>query len=169
MLHRVVEYLRAQGVSFRFSSYPSREAVPAVALRPPPGGVVLDAHVLRVAGQPAIACVARGARISLPRLSDALATDVIEATADDLPEPYRGAAGPVPPLGREIGAITLLDEAASRASVLVFAAFSANDLFEIPADAFARLERPRIVSFAIGGELPDRGAVDEPQIQKRSA
>jgi hypothetical protein len=36
----------------------------------------------------------------------------------------------------------------------VFLAFSPGDWVEIPYDDFARLERPRIASFAIGGELP---------------
>jgi prolyl-tRNA editing enzyme YbaK/EbsC (Cys-tRNA(Pro) deacylase) len=155
MLERVVTYLHANAVSFRLSSHPSPEPLPAVALRLPPGGVMLDTHLLLVGGQPAIACVASGARLSLPRLSHELSTDVIEATPRELPEPYRGVQGPVPPLGREVGALTLVDERVAVASSVTFAAFTPYDLVEMPFDDFARLERPRVVSFAVGGELPE--------------
>jgi hypothetical protein len=90
-----------------------------------------------------------------------LGTDVVEGTADDLPSPYTGAAGPIPPLGGELGTLTLIDSAVATASSLAFAVFAPTDIVDIPDDEYSRLERPRIASFAVGGELPERTAADE--------
>lgn len=163
MLDHVVKYLRSHGVPFRLVSHPSPEPLPAVAYRLPPGGVVLETHVLLVAGRPAIACTPRGSRLSLPRLKAELGADVLEGTAEDLPPPYTGAPGPKPPLGGALGVLTLIDEAVSAASAVAFEAFDASDVVEIPYDEFARLERPRIASFADSGELPENTEAEEPE------
>jgi hypothetical protein len=36
--------------------------------------------------------------------------------------------------------------------------FSNADIMEVPYEELSRLERPRIASFAVGGELPERAA-----------
>src|SRR5262245_27678818 len=155
MLDRVVKYLRSHNVPFRLSSLPSPEPLPLVAVRLPPGGLTLETHVVSVGGRPAIACVGRGAKLSLSRLSQDLGMEVLEGGTEDLPPPYAGAAGPVPALGGALGTITIIDESVAAASCVVFAAFSPADVIEIPYDDFARLEKPKIASFAIGGELPE--------------
>jgi hypothetical protein len=83
-----------------------------------------------------------------------LGADVIEGAAADLPPPFCSARELVPPLGGVMGVLTIVDERATIASAIVFLAFSPGDCVELPYDDFARLERPRIASFAIGGELP---------------
>ncbi len=64
-----------------------------------------------------------GARLNLASLENELGM-VVEGSAEDLPSPYKGVGGPTPPLGRAMGILTLVDEAAAMASALVFAAFS---------------------------------------------
>lgn len=128
---------------------------------------MVESRVLLVGGQPAIACVPVGAGLSLPRLAAELGAEVVEGSAGDLPAPYTGAAGPVPPLGRGMGALTLIDETVAAASAVAFAAFAPTDIVEIPYDDFSRLERPRVASFAIGGELPERSEVRE--LERKSA
>jgi prolyl-tRNA editing enzyme YbaK/EbsC (Cys-tRNA(Pro) deacylase) len=163
MLDHVVKYLRSHDVPFRLFSHPSPEALPAVAYRLPPGGVMVETHVLLVAGRPAIACMTRGSRMSLPRLKAELGADVLEGTAEDLPPPYTGVAGPTPPLGSALGVLTIVDEAVAAASSVAFEAFASSDVVEIPYDDFARLERPRVGSFSVGGELPENTEAGEPE------
>lgn len=163
MLDHVVQYLRSHEVPFRLFSHPSPEPLPAVAYRLPSGGIMLETHVLLVGGRPAIACTTRGAKLNLPRLRSDLGAEVIEGSAEDLPPPYTGVSGPMPPLGRAIGALTLIDEAVTAASAVAFAAFASTDIVEIPYDDFSRLEQPRIASFAIGGELPERSEASAPE------
>jgi prolyl-tRNA editing enzyme YbaK/EbsC (Cys-tRNA(Pro) deacylase) len=162
MLERVVHYLRSNGVPFRLFSYPSPEPLPGVVHPVPPGGILVETSVLLVGGQPAIACTPRGTRVNLPGLEAELGVPVIEGSAADLPPPYAGVSGPIPPIGRAIGALTLVDEAVSLASPIVFDAFSSTDIVEVPYDEFSRLERPRVSSFAIGGELPESSEEREP-------
>lgn len=107
-----------------------------------------------VGGRAAIACMPRGDKLSLPRLRYELGMDVLEGTPADLPPPYSRAAGRIPPLGGAMSALTIVDERVSLAAALVFTAFVPTDHVELPYDEFARLERPRIASFAVGGELP---------------
>lgn len=154
MIDRVVRYLRSQGVPFRLSSYPAPEALPEVAHRLPPGGLRVVTHVLLVGGRPAIACMARGAQLNLPRLTHELGTTVLEGSAEDLPPPYTNVAGPIPPFGAEIGTLTIVDEAVTLAASIGFDTFSSTDIMDIVYDDFSRLERPRVASFAIDGELP---------------
>jgi prolyl-tRNA editing enzyme YbaK/EbsC (Cys-tRNA(Pro) deacylase) len=161
MLDRIVSYLRGHRVPFRLSSQPSPEPSPAVAFSVPAGGIVVETHVLLIAGEPALACVAHAAQLSLPALSHELGAEVFEGTSADLPEPYTGVVGPVPPLGGAMGILTVVDARVSAASAVVFAAFSPHDSIEIPYDDLARLERPRQASFAVGGELPANAGAPE--------
>jgi prolyl-tRNA editing enzyme YbaK/EbsC (Cys-tRNA(Pro) deacylase) len=160
MLDRVVHHLRANGISFRLSSQPSPEPLPEVAQSIPPGGLFVETRVLLVAGRPAVAVIPRGAQVSLPALTNELSAEVIEGSPADLPPPFTGAAGSIPPLGSAMGVLTMIDTRVSLASAIVFTAFSPHDAFEIPFDEYARLERPRISSFAVGGELPESGQED---------
>src|SRR5262249_47414221 len=112
--------------------------------------------LFRVGATLAIACTARGAEVSLPQLKIELGADVLAATADDLPPPFTSAEGPLPPLGRAFGALTIVDERLAAVSALAFDAFSSTMGFEVPYDDYCRLERPRFAAFAIGGELPAR-------------
>jgi hypothetical protein len=162
MLERVVHYLRSHNVPFRLFSYPSPEPLPDVVHPVPPGGLMVETRVLLVGGQPAIACMPRGSQVNLPRLEVELGTLVIEGSAADLPPPYTGTSGPIPPIGRAIGALTLVDEAVSLASPIVFAVFASTDVVEVPYDEFSRVEQPRVSSFAIAGELPEGSEESEP-------
>lgn len=155
MINRVVSHLRDNGISFRLSSQPSPEPLPAVAHEVPPGGLVVDTRVLLIGGRPAIACVPRGAKLDLPGLAHELGAAVLEGSAADLPPPFTGASSPIPPLGSAMGVLTILDTRMVAASAIVFEAFSRCDCFEVPYDAFERLEHPRVASFAVGGELPE--------------
>lgn len=162
MLERVVHYLRSNNVPFRLFSYPSPERLPDVVHPVPPGGLLVETHVLLVGGQRVIACTAQGARIDLPSLEIELGTLVIEGSAADLPPPYTGASGPIPPIGRAIGVVTFVDEAVSHASPLVFNAFDSTAIVEVPYDEFSRVEQPRVSSFAIAGELREGSEESEP-------
>lgn len=162
MLGRVVDHLREHGISFRLSSQPSPEPLPEVAHPVPPGGIAVDTTVLLVGSRPAVACVPRGAKLNLPGLAHELGAAVIEATPDDLPPPFTHAARPIPPLGSVLGVLTIVDTRVTLASAVAFEAFSRSEHIEIPYDELARLERPRIASFAAGGELPRSTEPQEP-------
>jgi hypothetical protein len=157
MLERVVAYLRSRGVPFRLFSHPSPEPLPSVGHALPRGGVAVDGHVVLVGGRPAIACVPRGDLVNLERLSAELGISVVAGSPADLPAPYTGASAPIPPLGGELGTLVLVDESMNASSVIAFEAFAPTDCFELLYDDFARLERPRLASFADRGELPELG------------
>ena len=160
MLDHVVRYLRGQGVPFRLSSMPSPEPLPDVAQPWPPGSLVVETQVLLAGGSVAIACMARGAKLSLPQISRELGLVVSNAGPADLPAPFSSAIGHIPPLGGAMQATTIVDVEVMNAAALVFTAFSPFDFFEIPIDDFARIEHPRIAAFAIGGELPQADDAD---------
>jgi hypothetical protein len=167
MLDLVVHYLRTHGVPFRLYSQPSPEPLPEVAHPVPPGGLLVETQVLVVGGQAAVAVMPRGAKLSLPRARQELGADVIDGTPADLPPPFCGASEHVPAVGGAMGVLTIVDERVAISSAVVFQAFSPCDCFELPYDDFARLERPRVASFAIGGELPAGQAAQD--IQKKVA
>ncbi|APR85348.1 Hypothetical protein A7982_10697 [Minicystis rosea] len=154
MIDRVVNYLRGHGISFRLSSQPAPEAIPAVAFAVPPGGIAVETQVLLVGGRPAIACFPRGEQVSMPALVNELGAEVIAGNPSDLPAPFAAASGPIPPVGGALGALTIVDERVAQKGAIVFYAFSSCDWFEIPFDDFARVEQPKFAAFAVGGELP---------------
>lgn len=156
LLDRIVWYLRAHQISFRLTSRPSPESLPDVAFAVSPASVRVQTRLLLVGGRPAIACVARGAKVSLQRLAHELGVPVSEAVRAYLPPPYTRASGPIPPLGGAMDAITIVDAGVTNAPAIAFEVFSAFDCIELPYDDFARHERPRVASFAIGGELPEQ-------------
>src|SRR5262245_18262337 len=138
MLDRVVRYLHSHGVAFHLSSHPSPEPLPEVAHRLPPGGLMLQTHLVLVGDRPAIACTARGAKLSLPRLKLERGVDASEGGTADRPPPYTGADAPIPPLWGELGVLTIVDEAVTLASSLGFTAFCTTDLVALPYDEFSR-------------------------------
>ncbi len=162
MLGRIVNHLKKNGISFRLSSQPSPEPLPEIVHPVPPGGLVVDTTVLLAGGRAAVACLPRGCKLDLPALVNELEVEVVEATPADLPPPFNGAAEPIPPLGSALGALTIVDTRVTIASAIVFEAFSRSDCIEIPYDELARLERPRIASFAVGGELPESVETQQP-------
>jgi hypothetical protein len=163
MLARVVQYLRSHDIPFRLLSTPVPEPLPQVGYRLPPGGIMVETCLLRIGGRPAVACMPRRAKPNLPQLGLELHAIVMDGNAQDLPPPFTGAEGPVPPLGGAIGAaLTLVDESLMAFSPLAFAVFSPYDILEIPFDDFSRLEQPRISAFAVGGELPEWSVTEQP-------
>ena len=153
MIDRVVNYLRSRGVSFRLSSQPAPEALPAVAYAVPPGGLAVETQVLLVGGRPAIACFPKGEKVSLPALVNEIGTEVVAGAPSDLAGPFAQASGPIPPVGGAMGALTIVDERVAEKGAIVFYAFSTCDWFEIPFDQLVRIEQPRFAAFAMGGEL----------------
>ena len=154
MIDDVVRYLREGKVSFRAISYAAPEPEPAVAHRLPPGGQLVDAHVVLVDGKPAIACIQSGEMVDLAALARETGAPALESSTAELLDQYRGAPEPVPPLGGVFGVPLFVDERVAQAAVLTFRAFDANDYVELLYEDFARLERPRVAAFATAGELP---------------
>jgi hypothetical protein len=160
-LARVVAYLRARDVPFSLASRPSPEPLPAVASPTPRAALEVETRLLLVGGRPAVACMAKGSKPSLPELVNELGTEVIEGSAADLAQPYAKVNGPMPPLGGAMGALTIVDAAVAMASTIRFMAFTNSDFVELCYDDLARVEQPRVASFAQLGELPAR-AGEEP-------
>jgi hypothetical protein len=158
MIDAVVRYLRAAGVPFRITSYPSPEPEPQVALRLAPGTLLVDVHVVLVDGSPALACTPHGLPLNFAAFAMHTGTTVMEATPAELPPDYRGAIEPLPALGGVFGVPLFVDEQVLEAARVAFRAFGTNDYVELAYDDFALVERPRIAAFALG-ELPQHGAV----------
>jgi len=153
MIEAVVRYLRQAGVSFRMTSYPGPEPRPQVAHRFTPGTQLVDAHVVLVDGAPALACTPCDVPIDLAAFATETGAMVLESSSAELPDEYRGAPGPLPPLGGVFGVPLFIDERILQAPRLGFRAFAPNDYVELGYDDFALVERPRVVAFA-RGELP---------------
>jgi hypothetical protein len=158
MIDAVVRYLRAAGVPFRITSYPSPEPEPQVALRLAPGTLLVDVHVILVGGSPALACTPHGLPLNFAAFAMNTGTTVMEATPAELPPQYRGAIEPLPALGGVFGVPLFVDEQVLEASRVAFRAFGTNDYVELAYDDFALVERPRIAAFALG-ELPQHEGV----------
>jgi len=158
MLDTIVRYLQRQGAAFRLFSYASPEPLPAVAHAIPVRGQLVDTKVVLAGGAPVLACVPVGTSIQVPLLARVLGTSVLEVTPADDAYPFPELPAPIPPLGGVLGVPTVVDERVAPA-VLVFRAFSLNDYVEIIYDDFERVERPRVESFAIAGELAQASAL----------
>jgi Ala-tRNA(Pro) deacylase len=104
-----------------------------------------------------------GTRVDHAALGSMLGSPVLAAGSAGLPDALRQAEGPVPPLGKLFGLPLVVDARVTSASVLVFHAFSENDFIEISYEDFARLEQPRIGSFALAGELGRGGSAAHPR------
>jgi Ala-tRNA(Pro) deacylase len=153
MLGTIVDYMHNAHVPFRLASYPSEEALPIAAHRVPPGGMLVDTRLVKVDGRAVLAVFPAGESVDLRAVSASLGGVAVAGATDDLPVELARAGAPVPPLGQLFGLPLVLDERVTRASVLVFRALAESLYFEVAYDDFARLEQPRVASFASVGEL----------------
>jgi Ala-tRNA(Pro) deacylase len=153
MIDAVVRYLQKAGIAFRVTSYPTPEPLPPVAVRFAPGTQLVDVLVVLVDGNPALACIPTGEPLNVAAFSTQTGATVMEVTSDELRDEYRGAAGPIPPLGGVFGVPLFVDERVREAPRLAFRAFSENDYVELSYDDLALVEHPRVAAFA-RGELP---------------
>jgi hypothetical protein len=158
MLDLVVRYLHAQTVPFRLDSCATEEPLPPVAHRLSPGCLLVEARIVVSDGHPILACVPADMGVSLPALTTELGTLVAEAGRTDLPPPFDRLAPPIPPLGGAFGVMTVVDASVALSPRIAFRAFSSGDFFELPYDAFERLESPRICAFATMGELGEHAS-----------
>lgn len=154
MLDAVVHYLHEAGIPFRLTSYPAPEPTPPVAVRLPPTAQLVEARVVLVDGQPALACTISGEDVSLSALAMETGGIVVESNTDELAGDYHGTIGPVPPLGRLMGVPLFVDVRVSTLPTVAFRAFGPNDYLEVSYDDFALVEQPRVAAFAEAGELP---------------
>lgn len=147
MLDAVVRHLYSSGVPFRLSS---QSPAP-----PTPRGTKVDTQFVLIAARLALIAFPSGLRPDHAALSNTLGAVVLEVPFEDLPDVLRG--GPVPPLGTLFGVPLVVDERlATESDIIAFQAFRADDWFDLAYDDFARLETPRVVAFATGGELTER-------------
>lgn len=156
-LGTLVDYLHSARVPFRLASYPSEEDRPIAGQPIPPGGMLVDTRLLDVGGRPVLAVFPDGENVDLAAISTLLGDVATIATMDLLPEDFRRAGLPVPPFGQLFGISIVLDARLASVGTLVFRAFGESVYFEIPYEDWARLEQPRVASFASVGEL---GAVN---------
>ncbi len=148
MIETVVRYLHGARVPFRLASYPSDEAEPKAAHALHAGGMLVETKLVLVDQRPVLTCFPAGKAPDLASVGRALGGRVTESTTDELPDQLRYVETPIPPLGQLFGFPLVVDERVTRCSVLAFRAFRDSDYFEIPYEAFARHEQPRVVSFA---------------------
>ena len=163
MIENIVRYLHSARVPFRLSSYPSQEAEPKAAHPLPPHAALVASQILTVDGRAVLVGFPAGERVDLDAVGSTLGGVALEGSTADLPDELRYARGWVPPFGQLYGLPVVLDERLTRAAVLAFQPFGESDYLEIPYEDYARLEQPRIASFASFGELgPARGARPRP-------
>ena len=154
MIERVVRYLEEANIPFRLAVYPMPEPSPSVAYPVKPDLLFVDARVVLVNGSPAVACATAGVPMNLGKLGSALGATVLEASAAELHDGFRGVPEPVPPLGGLFAVPLFVDEDVADVPRFVFRAFSPGSYVELAYEDFARIERPRLVSFAQAGALP---------------
>jgi prolyl-tRNA editing enzyme YbaK/EbsC (Cys-tRNA(Pro) deacylase) len=112
---------------------------------------------MHVDGNPALVCAPHGLPIDLAAFASQTGSTAIEAGPKELPEEYRGAVEPLPPLGGVFGVPLFVDEQIAIAQCVAFRAFGTNDYVELAYDDFALVECPRVVAFA-HEELPPHQA-----------
>ncbi|NUP14081.1 MAG: hypothetical protein HOW73_49240 [Polyangiaceae bacterium] len=151
MIETVVQYLHNAGVPFRLFSYPNSDARAGHPLRQ--GAMLVDLHLASVNEEPVLLCVPAGEQPDFGALGALLGGTALPSSTDVLPGEFRGAAGPIPPLGL-FGIPIVVDERIAACSTIVFGIFGDHDIIEMSYDDFARMERPRSASFASMGELP---------------
>jgi Ala-tRNA(Pro) deacylase len=154
MLDTIVRYLHDSLTPFRLSSYPSPEHVPQAVQPLPKHAVLVETRPVLVADKLALLCFVAGDNVDLNALSNGLDGAVVDVSPDDLPTALQHDEGPPPPLGQLYGLPVIIDERVTEYPALVFQPFGESDYFEVPYDDFARLEQPRVLSFARAGELP---------------
>lgn len=161
MLDMIVRYLHEALVPFRLASYPSEEHLPTAGHATPPYAIAVESRILRAGDKLVLACHPVNVQIDLAAISNELGAPVVEASPEDLPAFLQGKEGPPPPLGHLFGIPLIVDEEITRHTSIVFQPFGDSDYFEVPYDDFARMEQPRVASFARSGELPR--APEEPR------
>jgi Ala-tRNA(Pro) deacylase len=154
MLGTIVDYLHGARVPFRLASYPTEEPLPRAAHPLPAHAVVVDTEIILVEGRVALACFPAGEAIDYTALSAVLGAIAVPADYADLPGELASAAPPIPPFGQLFGLPIIVDEGVEAAAILSIPAFGGNDFFDIAYDDWARVEAPRVASFASAGELP---------------
>lgn len=156
MLDTIVAYLHGNRVPFRLASYPTEEPLPHAAHPMPPSSVLVDTEIVLVEGRVALACFRAGESVDYAALSSSLGAACVPGDHADLPSDLTGLAPPIPPFGQLFGMTIILDESINEsAAVIVSPAFGGNDFFDIAFDDWARVEAPRVASFASAGELPE--------------
>jgi hypothetical protein len=153
MIERVVRYLCDAGVPFRLTVYPTPEPQPEIAYPLAPGSQIVEARVVLVDGSPAMACTPHGLPVDMVAL---------EATSAELRDEFRNASEPLPPLGGLFGTPLFIDDQVATATRVVFRAFAPGAFFDMLYDDLALVERPRVASFAHGGELPPYRSAPRP-------
>jgi Ala-tRNA(Pro) deacylase len=154
MIDTIVRYLHGARVPFRLASYPSEEPRPVAAHPLPPGGMFVDTALFLLDGRPVVTCFPTGEMPDMAAVTAALGAPAIDGGPSELPGEFSHAEPPIPPLGQLFGVPIVLDERVTTCAILVFRAFRDSDYFEIPYEDFARLEQPKVASFARAGELP---------------
>jgi prolyl-tRNA editing enzyme YbaK/EbsC (Cys-tRNA(Pro) deacylase) len=153
MLDTIVRYLHESLVPFHLASYPSPEREPAPVHPIPPHGMLIDTRFITVDGRLVLACFRAGENVDLAAIGSELGGVAVEALPEHLPEVLLQFDGAIPPLGKLLGVPLVVDEAIESCAIIVFRGFGHSDYFDVPYDDFARLEQPRIASFARAGEL----------------
>jgi prolyl-tRNA editing enzyme YbaK/EbsC (Cys-tRNA(Pro) deacylase) len=166
MLDMIVRYLHEALVPFRLASYPSEEHLPTAGHATPLYAIAVESRVLRAGDKLVLACHPVNMLIDLAAISNELGAPVVEASPEDLPAILQGEKGP-PPLGHLFGMPLIVDEEITHHTSIIFQPFDDSDYVEVPYDDFARLEQPRIASFARGGELPR--AAEGPRAEEGAA
>jgi len=154
LLGTIVNYLHGALVPFRLASYPNQERMPQAAHPRPPHSMLVETAPILVEGRVALACYPAGETLDYIALGAELGAGVVPADPNDLPSELAGAPPPIPPFGQLFGLPIVLDERLRQCAVLVCQVFGDSDFLDIPYEDWARLEAPRVASFAIGGELP---------------
>lgn len=153
MLETIVRYLHESLTPFRLASYPSMEHLPRAAHPLSHHAVLIESQVVLVGDRLVLACYRADEHLDRFALAHELGAPVVEARDEDLPTSLQGRRGPVPPFGHLFGMPVVIDESLTTSASLVFQPFDESDFFEVPYDHFARLEQPRVASFARAGAL----------------
>lgn len=153
MLDVIVRYLHEENIPFRLVSYPSEERKPPVAHPIPAHAVLVDTKFVDVDGRLVLACFRDGEQVDLSAIGNDLGGNATETRPDALPEELVRLDGALPPLGQLFGATLVVDEAVEGYATIVFRGYGQSAWFEVPYDDLARVEQPRVASFARAGEL----------------
>jgi Ala-tRNA(Pro) deacylase len=155
MLDSIVRYLHESLTPFRLSSYPSLEHLPKAVEPVPKYAVLVESRLVFVADKLTLLCYPANEQADISAVANELDAAVLDAGPEDLPAPIQRYNAPPPPLGQLYGLPIIIDEAVTRYAAIVFQPFGESDYVEVPYDDFARLEQPRVASFARAGELAE--------------
>lgn len=156
MLDTIVSYLHGARVPFKLTSFPSEEPSPHVAYPLPPHSVLVDTEIVRVGDRVALACFPAGESADYAAIGTALGGMAVPGDSTDLPGELATMPLPIPPLGQLAGVTLVVEERLAEAAILVFQVSDNSEFIELPYEDWARLEAPRMASFASKGELPEK-------------